>query len=202
MTPQSPANVFDEHRSYLTGIAYRMLGSVADAEDVVQETYLRWQKTDNREVRSPKAWLTTAATRLAIDHLRSARVRRESYVGVWLPEPLLNGSSADPSEAPFAAPDQSTELLDSLSTAMLMLLEQLSPTERAAFLLHDVFDYDYNQVTLILERGRLLGVNWSAARGHTGVHVRPPRWRRTHVLGQRNRVLANGGITRIDRRTE
>ncbi len=144
MTEDPHSIEFDQHRAYLTGIAYRMLGSVSDAEDVVQEAFIRWQGAEAREVRSPKAWLTTVTTRLAIDLLRSARRRRETYVGPWLPEPLLSDHVAPPDSVP--------ELLESLSTAMLVLLEQLSPAERAAFLLHDVFDYDYEQVAPVLER--------------------------------------------------
>src|SRR6185312_10284777 len=112
---------------------YRMLGSVADAEDVVQESFLRYHQAD-ADVESPKAFLSAVTTRLCIDHLRSARVRRESYVGPWLPEPLLT-SDSDPAQGVSDA--------DSLSMAFLLVLERLSPVERAVFLLHDVFDYDF-----------------------------------------------------------
>jgi len=190
MSEQTPAEIFDQHRSYLTGIAYRMLGSVADAEDVVQETFIRWQAMDNREIRSPKAWLTTAATRLAIDHLRSARVRREKYVGAWLPEPLLTGSSTDQMVQPFAPPDRGPELLDSLSTAMLMLLEQLSPAERAAFLLHDVFDYEYDQIAPILER-KESACRQLVSRARARVKEKRPRFEVNHDA--RDRVLAKFG---------
>ena len=134
---------FREHRPLLFSIAYRMLGSAADAEDLVQEAYLRWLKADPAEVRSPKDFLSATVTRLAVDHLRSARVRREVYVGPWLPEPLMGVDERDPMA--------SSELADSLSTAFLVLLERLTPTQRAAYLLRDVFGYEYAEVARILE---------------------------------------------------
>src|SRR5512138_2215945 len=134
---------FREHRPLLFSIAYRMLGSVADAEDLVQDAYLRWLKADPAEVASAKNYLGATVTRLAVDHLRSARVRREVYVGPWLPEPLMGVDERDPMA--------STELADSLSTAFLVLLERLTPTQRAAYLLRDVFGYEYAEVARILE---------------------------------------------------
>ncbi len=122
---------FREHRPLLFSIAYRMLGSAADAEDLVQEAYLRWLRADQAEVRSPKDFLAATVTRLAVDHLRSARVRREVYVGPWLPEPLVGVDQRDPIA--------SAELAESLSTAFLVLLERLTPTQRAAYLLREVF---------------------------------------------------------------
>lgn len=136
--------VFQEHRSLLFGIAYRMLGSVSEAEDMVQETFLRWQRQTISEIKSAKAWLTAAITRLCIDQLRSARMRREEYVGVWLPEPLVE-SQAERTEKDAA-------LADSLSTAFLVLLETLSPAERAVFLLREVFEYDYDEIGRIIEK--------------------------------------------------
>ncbi len=132
---------FSEHRPLLFGIAYRMLGSVQDAEDVVQEAYLRWEKAEQSAVKSPRAWLSTVVTRLSIDQLRSARKQREVYVGEWLPEPLVTDE---------AMPGAAAELADSLSMAFLVLLESLSPTERAAFLLKDVFDYNYKEIAEIV----------------------------------------------------
>src|SRR5690349_6473528 len=120
----------DELRPLLFSIAYRKLGSVGDAEDVVQEALLRYDEADG--VESPKAWLTSVVTRLAIDQLRSARARRETYVGEWLPEPLVNGD-----DDPAAHAEQA----DTLSMAFLLLLERLTPVERAVLLLHDVFAY-------------------------------------------------------------
>src|ERR1700678_4602769 len=128
-----------EYRPLMFSIAYRMTGSVSDAEDIVQEAFLRLTK--QVVVDSPKADLATITTRLAIDHLRSARVRRESYVGAWLPEPLLAGREPDPAEH--------AELSDSLSMAFLVLLESLSPTERAVFLLHEGSGYEYGEIAEI-----------------------------------------------------
>ncbi len=134
---------FNQHRPLLFAIAYRMIGSVTDAEDIVQEAWLRWQPV-NEIVQSPKAFLSSLVTRLCIDHLRSARVRREQYVGTWLPEPLLT-EQASPSK-------DYTELAESLSFAFLTLLECLSPTERAIFLLREVFDYDYEAIAKIVHK--------------------------------------------------
>src|SRR5216117_2184617 len=133
-------------------IAYRMTGSVSDAEDIVQEAFLRAGKGGGKdaEIESPKAYLATITTRLAIDHLRSARVRRESYVGTWLPEPLLASAPGTPGSpgAPRAEPDPAElgETSDSLSMAFLVLLESLAPAERAVFLLREVFGYDYSEI--------------------------------------------------------
>ena len=134
---------FDEHRSYLFGVAYRMLASAADAEDIVQEAYLRWSSQPRDDVESPRGFLTTIVVRLCLDELRSARARRETYVGPWLPEPLLIDDN-DPGTV--------AELADSLSMAFLVVLEELAPAERAAFLLHDVFDYGYPEIAEMLDR--------------------------------------------------
>ncbi|MEL6320500.1 MAG: RNA polymerase sigma-70 factor [Cyanobacteria bacterium J06626_14] len=135
---------FNQYRSLLFAIAYRMLGSIMDAEDMVQETFLRWQQTSKQTVKSTKAYLTTIVTRLCIDQLRSARVQREEYVGPWLPEPIV----ADPASDPYAM----AELADSLTIAVLVLLERLSPLERAVFLLREAFGYDYNEIGQIVEK--------------------------------------------------
>lgn len=138
----------DELRPLMFSIAYRMLGSVAEAEDIVQEAFLRMHDTPEDSVRSPEAFASTVTTRLAIDHLRSARVRREQYVGSWLPEPLLTaGEQADPSLR--------AELDDTLSMAFLVLLESLSPVERAVFLLREVFDYDYGRIAEIVGKAEV-----------------------------------------------
>lgn len=134
--------VFNTHRRLLFGIAYRMLGQVGEAEDVVQETWFRWQKQDSAAVQSAKAWLVSAATRLCIDRLRSARHQRESYYGVWLPEPLMPATEANGAQA--------AELADSLSMAFMLMLESLGPAERAVFLLREVFDYDYSDIAAIV----------------------------------------------------
>lgn len=146
MMGQFVSEVFEDLRPLLFSIAYRMLGRVAEAEDIVQEAFLRYHHAlveEHTEIESPKAYLSAVTTRLAIDHLRSARVRKETYVGEWLPEPLLTDG-----HVPDAA--ASTEDADSLSMAFLLLLERLSPVERAVFLLHDVFDYGYDEVARIV----------------------------------------------------
>jgi len=134
------AGDYAEFRPLMFSIAYRMTGSISDAEDIVQEAFLRLTRAlrDGASIDSPKAYLATITTRLAISHLRSARVRRESYVGAWLPEPLLADPDPDPAER--------AEMSDSLSMAFLVLLESLTPTERAVFLLHEVFGYDYKEI--------------------------------------------------------
>jgi len=137
--------IFNTHRPRLFGIAHRMLGRVSEAEDMVQEVWLRWQKQDAAEIQSPKAWLVSAVTRLCIDQLRSARREREQYYGTWLPEPLMP-TTTDPE------PDASTELADSLTMAFMLILESLGPTERAVFLLREVFDYDYADVAAIVDK--------------------------------------------------
>lgn len=139
---ESKARIFNQFRPKLHGVAYRMLGSRADTEDVLQEAYLRWHKTDHAELCSPEAWLVTVVTRLSIDRLRNARSEREVYFGEWIPEPLVQ------SHAPST--DQVIELAGDLSIAFLMVLERLAPEERAAFLLHDVFDFEYSEIAPIL----------------------------------------------------
>jgi RNA polymerase sigma-70 factor (ECF subfamily) len=136
----SRIEVFGRNRPLLFSIAYRMLGSVMEAEDIVQEAFLRWQQVPEDEVRSPSSYLTTVVTRLCIDRLRSARARRERYVGPWLPEPLLG-------EQEIAG---SADLEDSLSMAFLLLLESLTPVERAVFLLREVFDYEYAEIASLV----------------------------------------------------
>ena len=135
---RNPAT-FDQYRNLLFSVAYRMLGSVADAEDMVQETFLRWQQApDEEEIRSPRAYLVTIVSRLCINHLQSARVQREEYPGEWLPEPIVTGPSADPLDL--------VRIDESLSMAFLVLLERLNPVERAVFLLREVFDYEYAEI--------------------------------------------------------
>jgi RNA polymerase sigma-70 factor, ECF subfamily len=137
------AATFEHHRGRLFGIAYRMLGSVDDANDLVQEAYLRWHRADAAEIRSPEAWLVAVTTRLSIDRLRHSAVEREHYPGEWLPEPLVT---------PPPAADRRAELASDLSMAFLVLLERLAPEERAAFLLREVFDSDYGEIARVLER--------------------------------------------------
>jgi RNA polymerase sigma-70 factor (ECF subfamily) len=139
-----PAVSFEPHRRRLLGLAYRMLGSVAEAEDAVQDAYLRWHAADRAVVTDPRAFLTTTTTRICLDMLKSARARRERYVGPWLPEPVLDTDAL--------APDAQTELAEDLSIALLLALDRLSALERAAFLLHDVFDCSFSEVAGALER--------------------------------------------------
>ena len=133
---------FGQYRGLLFSVAYRMLGSVADAEDMLQETYIRWQQAREEEIRSPRAFLVTIITRLCINQLQSARVQREEYVGEWLPEPLVT----DPQSDPLAA----VKVDESLSMAFLLLLERLTPMERAVFLLREVFEYEYAEIAGML----------------------------------------------------
>lgn len=137
------AVAFEGHRPALRGLAYRMLGSLADADDVVQETYVRWQAADPGTIASPRAWLLTTCTRLAIDELRSARRRREEYVGPWLPEPVVEEPGAP-------GPGEMAELAESLTTAFLLLLERLAPVERAAFVLHEILELRHAEVARVL----------------------------------------------------
>jgi RNA polymerase sigma-70 factor (ECF subfamily) len=134
--------LFNQHRDLLFSISYRMLGSVADSEDILQETFIRWQQAPDVEINSPRAYLVTILTRLCLTHLESAQVRRHEYYGQWLPEPLLTDLS-DPVSTALEVPE-------SLSMAFLVLLERLTPMERGVFLLREVFDYDYAEVGQIL----------------------------------------------------
>jgi RNA polymerase sigma-70 factor (ECF subfamily) len=162
-------------RPLLFSIGYRMLGTVADAEDVAQEALLRYQRAlaDGTAVESPKAYLSAVVTRLAIDALRARRARRESYVGEWLPEPLLTDDAA-PDPAAVA------ERADSLSMAFLLLLERLTPVERAAFLLHDVFDYPYDEVAAIVGKSEA-NCRQLATRARRHVREEKPRFDATRA---------------------
>ncbi len=137
-----PTATFDTLRPRLQGIAYRMLGSVAEAEDVVQDTWLRWHGTDRDAIDNAEAWLVSVTTRLAIDHLRAAKLQREHYAGIWLPEPLLS----DQPDTPEAIKERA----DDISVAFLFVLERLTPEARAAFLLREVFDADYAEVADVI----------------------------------------------------
>src|SRR5262245_18925575 len=172
MTRTDPAASFEPHRRRLRGLAYRMLGSMAEAEDAVQEAYLRWHDANRASVEDPRAFLMTTTTRICLDVLKSARVRREEYVGSWLPDPVTDTASL--------APDAQTELAEDLSVALLLALDRLSPLERAAFLLHDVFDYSFTQVASALGRNEA-ACRQLASRARTRVRearpsgVVPPR---------------------------
>jgi RNA polymerase sigma-70 factor (ECF subfamily) len=161
-----PALSFEPHRRRLLGLAYRMLGSIAEAEDAVQDAYLRWHAADRDDVTDPRRFLTTATTRICLDVLRSARARREEYVGPWLPEPVVDTKAL--------APDAQTELAEDLSIALLLALDRLSPLERAAFLLHDVFDCSFSEVASALDRSES-ACRQLASRARTHVReARPP----------------------------
>lgn len=139
----TPAAAFEAERARLTRLAYRMLGERGAAEDVVQETWLRWAKTDTSTINNPAAWLTRAASRLAIDALRKAKARREDYIGPWLPEPEV---------APFADEDGEDDRAERVSLGFLHVLERLTPDERAAFILHDAFDCGYDEIAVALNK--------------------------------------------------
>lgn len=133
-------DTFEEHRDHLMAVAYRTLGSRADAEDAVQEAWLRWHDADRDQIRDARAWLTTVTARICLDHLRSARVRRESYVGQWLPEPIVD--SADPADR--------AAHIDEVGYALLVVLERLTPEQRVAFVLHDAFAVPYGEIAAVL----------------------------------------------------
>ena len=141
--------LFLGHRRMLLALAYRLLGQVTEAEDVVQDAWLRWSAADRGEVANPAAFLTTVTTRLALDRLRSAAARREVYVGPWLPEPLPTGDEAFPE---FADPAESLALRETASMGMLLLLDRLSPAERAVFVLREAFGLPYAEIAAVLER--------------------------------------------------
>ncbi|MBO3746183.1 RNA polymerase sigma factor SigJ [Streptosporangiaceae bacterium NEAU-GS5] len=144
MDSSDVAAEFERHRAHLTDVAYRILGTMADAEDAVQEAYLRLARADGGGLRNAQAWLTTVVSRISLDKLSSARARRESYVGPWLPEPVVDAG---------LSPEDKITLDESVSMAMLVLLESLTPAERTAFVLHDVLDLSYGEVADVVGRG-------------------------------------------------
>ena len=182
--------LLEELRPAAFAIAYRMLGSVAEAEDVVQETLLRVHRAldEGERIESPRAFAATVATRLSIDQLRSARVRRESYVGEWLPEPLVSDPAGDPA--------RQAEMADSLSMAFLVLLESLSPEQRAVLLLHDVFDYGYGEIARIVGKSEA-NTRQLATRARRHVEDGRPRFEASREqrdeLAQRFLAAAQGG---------
>jgi RNA polymerase sigma-70 factor, ECF subfamily len=186
------SDVFQEHRPLLFGVAYRMLGAVADAEDMVQETFLRWQKQDMAKVDSAKAWLIATITRLSIDQLRSARRKREEYVGIWLPEPLV-------AESDEASPAKVAALTDSLGLAFMHLLEELNPVERAVFLLREIFDYDYADIAAIVEKNEAnCRQLFSRAKHHLGqreLREEPAGEKAERVVRQFLEACASGDMT-------
>ncbi|MFE2195547.1 RNA polymerase sigma-70 factor [Streptomyces olivaceus] len=170
MTTDTAADVFEEHRPVLLGVAYRMLGRLADAEDVVQEAWLRWSGADRSAVREPRGYLVRVTTRLAVDRLRQIKSRGETYVGPWLPEPCVTHfGDAGPDTAEQAV------LADSVSLAVLVVLESLSPLERAVFVLREAFGYPYAEIAAMLERGEP-AVRQLAGRARRHVDERRPRY--------------------------
>ncbi|MGC9379427.1 RNA polymerase sigma-70 factor [Streptomyces sp. MH13] len=170
MTAETATDVFEEHRPVLLGVAYRMLGRLADAEDVVQEAWLRWSGADRSGVREPRGYLVRVTTRLAIDRLRQITSRGETYVGPWLPEPYVTdfgGTVPDSAERAVLA--------DSVSFAVLVVLESLSPLERAVFVLREAFGYPYAEIAAMLERGEA-AVRQLAGRARKHVDERRPRY--------------------------
>jgi len=167
------ATEFERHRAHLTGVAYRMLGTLVDAEDAVQETYLRFARTDVGGLRDVRAWLTTTVARICLDELGSAHARRESYVGPWLPEPAV-GTSAGLTPVPLGPEDRVT-LDESVSMAMLVLLESLSPAERTAFVLHEVLGLSYGEVSEVVGRGEA-ACRQLVSRARAHVRRRAPRF--------------------------
>ncbi len=166
---EQPAYQFDQWRRYLIGVAYRMLGSMAEAEDVVQDTYLRWHNAEHTSVTDMRAYLTTITSRLCLDRLRSAHWQRETYVGPWLPEPLVEPSDAS---------GDAEALASDVSFALMLALERLSPLERAAFLLHDVFGLDFSQIAISLER-KEASCRQLASRARKKVQAARPRYQVT-----------------------
>lgn len=158
---------FEKHRPMLEGMAYRMCGVLADAQDIVQETHLRWSAARHDALKNPRAWLVTTCSRLAMDLLKSARVRREQYVGTWLPEPFL--------EAKERSPEAQARIDDSVSMALMLALERLSPPERAAFLLHDVFGYEFGEIARIIDKSEA-ACRKLASRARMTVQQNRPRY--------------------------
>ncbi|MFC8368079.1 RNA polymerase sigma-70 factor [Streptomyces sp. NPDC057238] len=170
MTTDTVTDVFEEHRPVLLGVAYRMLGRVADAEDVVQDAWLRWSGGDRAQVREPRGYLVRVTTRLAIDRLRQIKARGETYVGPWLPEPYVTDFG---DTVPDAA--ERAVLADSVSLAVLVVMESLSPLERAVFVLREAFGYPYADIAAMLDRGEP-AVRQLAGRARKHVEERRPRY--------------------------
>jgi RNA polymerase sigma-70 factor, ECF subfamily len=174
-TPDAAAS-FEPHRRFLVGLAYRMLGSMAEAEDVAQDAFLRWSSAERANVVQPRAFLARIASRLCLDRMKAASAQREHYVGTWLPDPVVEPALAprDPTGGPHGA----AALAEDVSYALLMTLERLSPLERAAFLLHDVFDMEYPQIAEALDRSEE-ACRQLAARGRARVRDERPRFETT-----------------------
>jgi RNA polymerase sigma-70 factor, ECF subfamily len=171
---EAVSETFERHRPLLFSISYRMLGSVMEAEDVVQEAFLRWYGASGREIRTPKSYLSTVVTRLSIDRLRSAKAHREEYVGPWLPEPIATGEGSD----------VAVVLDETLSMAFLVLLESLTPVERAVFLLREVFDYDYEEISHLVGKSET-NCRQIAHRARGYVAAQRPRFERSSEQQER-----------------
>jgi RNA polymerase sigma-70 factor (ECF subfamily) len=187
------ADIFDQHRPRLQKIAYRMLGSVAEAEDVVQDAWLRWHASSMDAIDNKEAWLVTVTTRLSIDRLRALKAQREHYSGIWLPEPLMTDFPATPEEI--------SERADDVSMAYLMLLERLTPEGRAAFLLHEVFDAGYDQIAQVLGKTQA-ACRQLVSRARTQVRNKQPRFTvspkaQHHLLQRFAQVLERGDFSEI-----
>ncbi len=185
------AEIFDAIRPLLFAIAYRMLGSVMDAEDIVQEAYLHWQRRGDIVVASPRAFLSTIVTRQSINHLHTARARRETYPGPWLPEPMISEGEPDTADT--------TVLHESLSMAFLVLLESLTPVERAIFLLHDVFAYDFHEIAGIVGKGEA-NCRQIARRARQQIQARRPRFdpdpvHREQLMGEFVAAVTDGDLS-------
>src|SRR5438105_1374535 len=187
---------FETYRAYLFAIAYRMLGSTMDAEDMVQETYIRYQAALPQTIHSLKAYLTTILVRLCMDQLDLARRKRELYVGPWLPEPILTAMTTD-----VADPEKRVETEESISLAFLVLLEQLQPFERAVFLLREVFEYDYAEIATMLDKSEAAcRRSFSRAKIHLAEHrTRVPASPQTHrqLLMGFVQAVENGEMTTL-----
>lgn len=185
--------LFESRRRFLLGLAYRLLGSYADAEDAVQDTFLKWREVDRRTIVNPSAWLTTTCTRHCIDLLRSAQRNRVAYVGTWLPEPVTLATDE--------ASERAMELAASLSTAFLLLLERLTPKERAAYLLHEIFELGYPEVAAALGMQeaacRKLVSRARSSIGQATVRQLPPRERQDALLAAFQEAVSTGATARL-----
>ncbi len=175
MDASTAATEFEGHRAHLLGVAYRMLGTRTDAEDAVQEAYLRFARATDPGPRDPRAWLTTVVARICLDELGSARARRENYVGPWLPEPLVDAPRDFAVAALGPDPEDRVTLDESVSLAMLVVLESLSPAERTAFVLHDVLGLPYGEISTVVGRGEA-ACRQLVARARAHAHERAPRF--------------------------
>lgn len=189
-------SIFEEHRNLLFSIAYRMLGSAMEAEDMVQETYLRFMGSDVESIRSPRSYLSTVITRLCLDYLKSAKTQREAYIGPWLPEPMLTEGPLAPADE--HTPDHLVSRYEDISLAFLTMLENLSPVERAVFLLREVFDYDYDEIATVVEKSpancRQL---YSRARQHIEsgkARFNPPPAKQEQMLAQFFSAIDSGDL--------